>query len=162
MYHLLQWLNCILIVQDGQEPDNRLSFLLVVALKRTHKLRSKPFAEHYYAVEESLLHFASADRRTVSKEHQFVYLLAQLSVRLKLHNIPSIILEQPGVSFFHQEMSFSEALRGSVTVLSQHTYRTIICSNEKTPLASLLAVLGVLAILVEHHYAAHYSRLCPL
>src|SRR2546423_11365780 len=89
-----------------------LAFQLIVALKRTHKPRSKLVAEYCHALEQLLPHFASGSCRIVTESDEFVYLLAKLSARLKLHNVPvgftaaTSLLEQPGASFFHQDMSF--------------------------------------------------------
>src|SRR6266699_5288392 len=89
-----------------------LAFQLIVALKRTHKPRSKLVAEHCHALEQLLLHFASGSCRIVTESDEFVYLLAKLSARIKLHNVPVSfttaisLLEQPGASFFHQDISF--------------------------------------------------------
>src|SRR5947208_17080924 len=106
-----------------------LAFQLIVALKRTHKPRSKLVAEHCHALEQLLPHFASGSCRIVTESDEFVYLLAKLSARIKLHNVPVSftaaisLLEQPGASFFHQDMSF-RSLMWLDHVLYQHTQQT--------------------------------------
>src|SRR5436190_9285787 len=94
------------------QPNDSLSFLLIVALKRTHKLRSKEFAELCYVEEQMVPHLAGGDGRTLRELYQFVYPMAKLSTGLKLHNVPALfmsisaVLEQPGVFLFHQDVPF--------------------------------------------------------
>lgn len=58
----------------------------------------------------------------VTQFNKLVYLLAKLSKRLKLHNVPGVLLictflpEQPGAFFSHQDMSFWRP-GGSITVI---------------------------------------------
>ena len=104
-----------------------LAFQLIVALKRTHKPRSKLVAEYCHALEQLLPHFASGSCRIVTESDEFVYLLAKLSARIKLHNVPVnftaaiSLLEQPGASFFHQDMSFRSLMWLHHSVVSTHS-----------------------------------------
>src|SRR5213080_4810089 len=104
-----------------------LAFQLIVALKRTHKPRSKLVAEHCHALEQLLLNFASGSCRIVTECDEFVYLLAKLSARIKLHNVPFSfttaisLLENPGASFFHQNISFRRLMWLHHSVVSTHS-----------------------------------------
>src|SRR5260370_18937168 len=82
--------------------------MLIVAVKRTHKLHSKLLAKCCYAEEQLLSHVAASNSGIVDEFYQLVYFPAQLSARLKLHNVPALfvdigcLLELPGVSLSHQ------------------------------------------------------------
>src|SRR6266704_4377325 len=82
--------------------------MLIVAVKRTHKLHSKLLAKCCYAEEQLLSHVAASNSGIFDEFYQLVYFPAQLSARLKLHNVPALfidigcVLELPGVSHSHQ------------------------------------------------------------
>src|SRR5437773_409124 len=137
-----------------------LAFQLIVALKRTHKPRSKLVAEHCHALEQLLPHFASGSCRIVTESDEFVYLLAKLSTRIKLHNVPVSftaaisLLEQPGASF-SIKIYPSEVLCGFITVLYQHTQQTsMFLLSLKTLPADLQSSVKVLAVLAWLRFAA--------
>ncbi len=107
--------------------------MVMLAVKRTHKLHSKPVTACRYALQQLLSHFTGGNRRIVDEFYQFVYFPVQLSARLKLHNIPalfvdiSLMLELPGVSFSHQDMPSRSlmCLRHSVVEHTLFVYQIV-------------------------------------
>src|SRR5215469_11446448 len=100
--------------------------MLVVAVKRTHKLHSKLLAKCCYAEEQLLSHVTGRNSGIVDELYQLVYFLAQLSARLKLHNVPALftvighVLELPGISLSHQDMPSRSRMWLHPSVASTH------------------------------------------